>query len=586
MRTTQTLLGNKARKAVLDGVNAIYHAVRPTLGPQAKKALLYRTFGRGNRIVDDGYMVAECQEPRNQFARMAAQTFREGTKRTNEIVGDGTTTTTVIGGKLMNDVAALLSESSSSIINVGGKSKDGKGMGVMTLRENILKSATDVKAKIKERAHKIESLEDLEKVAMVSIDDPEVGKAVAKMAWEVGEDGFIDVVEGYKGKIETEINTGFRFAAKVAAKVFINNPARFEMIANDCPVLITNYALENPKQVADFVSPIIQAESKVIIIAPKFSDDVLMEFFKAMYTINKDGVKVKRPIDIFPVHTPSLRTDQFEDLAIYCGAKFFDKAKGISITKVSMEDAGFIEKLIVKDVENKEDAMASGGKGLRSAVLATSGGEIVAETSTPVEERIKVLKGQLDETRQEQFKILLQRRIASMASALGVIRVGDSTQASSLYRKLKIEDGVNACKAALRGGYVKGGGLCLKEIAETLPENDILKSALEEPYNIIQASVDGGIEISPDIIDPAEMIYYAVEHATQIVANLATVEIITPETEDPIHGEGEFAIARAIQEFVISNKRHLGQLKDNEEEIMRDAMGGMTVDETLTLDNG
>lgn len=587
MRPTKTLLGKDARKAVLAGVNAIWHPVRVTLGPQAKKALLYRTYNRGSRIVDDGYMVAECQEPQDPFVRMVAQAFREGTKRTNERVGDGTTTTTVIGGQLMNDVMTLLGET-SSVIGVTGSGA--KGMGVMTLRSKIIASAQVVKEAITAIAKKIETIEELEQLAIISADDVEVGKVVAKMAWEVGVDGHIDVVEGYKGEIETNVSQGFRFPAKVPGKIFLNNPARYEMLANDCAVLITNYSLENPHQLAEAINPILKETPRLIIVSPKFSDEVLLDLFKAMYVIHPDGTKTKKGgVDIFPVHTPALRTEQFEDLAIYCGARFIDKAKGHTLKGIKLSDAGFMEKLVVKDTESREDAVATGGRGSQENITIdlehTDGGSITQKTSA-VKQRIDILKDQLKETQQEQFKKLLERRIASMASSVGVIRVGDSTQASSLYRKLKIEDAVYACKAALRGGYVKGGGLCLKDIADKMPETDILKNALLAPYNQIQSSVDGGIDITDDVIDPAEMIYYAVEHATQIVANLATVEVITPELEETNPGDGYMTIAKAINEYVISNKLHLGQIQANQVEEERDRMGGLTIDEKITLDNG
>lgn len=590
-RPTQTILGNKARKAVLDGVNAIYDPVRRTLGPQAKKALLYRTFNRGGRIVDDGYAVAECQEPKDPFIRMVASAFKEGTKRTNERVGDGTTTTTVIGGKLMNDVYSLSSETSSSIGTIGTK---GKGLGSTTLRKNILESAEKVKQAIKDSAKKVGSLKELENIAIISADDEEVGKTVAKMAWEVGVDGFIDVVEGYKGEIETEITQGCRFPAKIAAKAFLNNPSRYEMVATDCPVVVTNYALESAKQAADdFINPLIEKNPRLIIIAPRFSDEVLVDIFKAMYTVDPQGNRVKKPgYDIFPVFAPSLRTEQFEDVAVYCGARFIDKSKGHTLKGIKVTDAGFLEKLIVKDTESREDAIATGGRGAREDLKIDSEKPVneSIEKTSPVNERIATLKNQIKETQQEIHKKILERRIASLASAGGIIRVGDSTQASSLYRKLKIEDAVFACKAALRGGYVKGGGLCLKEIAETLPDNDILKNALIAPYHQIQSSVDGGIEIGSEIIDPMEMIYYAVEHATQIIANLSTVEILTPELDDPVHGEGELAIARMIGEVSIALKKHYGQLKENEEEMERDNMNsltkGLSIDEFVNQDNG
>lgn len=584
MRTTKTLLDQEARKAIIDGVNAIFLPVRKTFGPQAKKALLYRTYNRGSRIVDDGHTVADVQEPRNQFVRLAAQTFKEACKRTNEVVGDGTSGTTIYAGRLMNDVYKILSENSSSYM----KSGTGK-IGVMTMRQKILDAAEAVKKQIREASTKIKTLEELEKIATVSVEDKELGKIIAEMAWKVGTDGFIDVVEGYKGEIETEIIEGFRFPAKVPAKAFVNNPARFEMVMKDCPVLVTNYALDNGADIGTTLQNMNQFTSKIIIIAPSFSDNVLLNMVNA----NKQGYA------IFPVAVPSLRTEQFEDLAIYCAATFIDKNKNKILKNVRFEDLGFLGKLIIKDTENREEASATGGRGaiekdiseMVDADVEKDGkktkGKVMKERKTsPVIERINTLKSQLAETREQRFKTLMERRIASMASAVGIIRVGDSTQASSLYRKLKIEDAVYACKSALRSGYVKGGGLCLKEIADQLPNDHILKSALLAPYEQIQNSIEGGLEIGEDIIDPTDAVFYAIEFGTSVVANLATVEIITVEEEDPIMGEGEFAMARALNEFVINDKIHKGQIKENEREVELDRMNGMTDDELVLTDNG
>jgi chaperonin GroEL len=586
MRTTRTLIGAKALRAVYDGVNAIYEPVRRTFGPQGRNVLLYRNWGRGPRITNDGVTVAECQEPKDIFVRLAAQAFKESCKRTNEKVGDGTTCTTIIGGKLFNTVYSVISE-------IGDGIMASNNIGVMTLRKNLLNTAEKVKLVVKDSAKKVEIVEDLEKIAVVSVEDPKLGKTIAGMVWETGVDGFIDVTDGFKGEIETEVIKGMRFPARVSAKAFINSPAKYEMVANDCPVVVTNYELDNVKQVAKMVDPLLAKNPKIIIIAPKFSNEVLEAFFKAMFVINEQGMRVKKPgVDIYPVSVPSLRTEQFDDLAVYCGANFIDKNKGRKLDNTTERDLGFLEKLVVKDVEAKEDAIATGGGGTREEVMPdvtddVDGTKVLKEKqSSKIAERIEMLKGQLVETQQEQYKKLLERRIASMASAVGVIRVGDSTQASALYLKLKVEDAVFACKAALRGGYVKGGGLCLKEIAETLPENDLMKPALLAPYEQIQSSVDGGIDISDDIIDPAEVIYYAIEHAVGVVANLITVDVITQEMEDPLMGEGEYAIAKAMNELVISDKIHKGQLKESEVEAERDKLNGLTTDEYLSMDNG
>jgi len=470
----------------------------------------------------------------------------------NYIVTHNTTATTILGGTLFNEIYKDLDETQNVFT--------GKKKSVVSLKKEILAEAEKVKEAIKAQAKKIETLEDLEKVSIISVKDEALGKLVAKIAWEVGVDGFIDVVEGYKGEIETEVIKGMRFAAKVPAKAFVNNPARFEMVMTDTPILITNHGLSNAGDIAQAVNEIGKTTTKLAIVAPSFSENVLVNFVNA----------AKGGYFIYPILAPALRTEQLEDLAIYCGAKFIDKNKGNKLQNVRSIDLGQIEKAVIKDTETREDAVITGGKGTYEVVNSKS----------EVEKRIEVLKGQLEETKQEQFKKLLERRIASMASAVGVIRVGDSTQASSLYRKLKIEDAVYACRAALRGGYVKGGGLCLKEISDTLPEGHILKKTLLTPYEIIQEST-GGIDISENVIDPADAMYYAVEHATQVVANLITVDSITCEEEDHTPEEGSFEIARMLRELVINDKIQKGQLREGEAEAFRDSLGGLTEDEYI-----
>lgn len=572
-RPTITLLGEDARKAVYSGVMAIYEPVKRTIGPQGKTALLFRTFNRGSRITDDGVTVSECQEPKNPHIRLAAQAFKESCKRTVEKVGDGTTTTVVIGGRAMMNVYALLSESGSEFVS---KNKGATTIGVMTLRANMLATSERVKAKIKEKAVIVNDIAELERIATISVKDAELGKVIASMAMEVGVDGFLDVVEGYKGEIETEIIKGFRFAGKPGAKAFVNNPARYEMVMEDYHILLTNYALDNAAEIAKVFQKLNEATSKIVIVAPSFSQDVLIQ----MHGACKSGYF------LMPVKAPSLRTELFEDLAVNCGATFIDKNKGRALRGIDKRDLGFFEKMIVKDTEAREDAIVTGGAGTKAQVSV--GYEGAEEHPSPIQERIEMLKKQLVETKGDQFKKLLERRIASMASAVGVIRVGDTTEASALFRKLKIEDGVYACKAALRGGYVKGGGLCLKEIVEELElsDSDVLKDALLHPYQLIQGSVDGGIEITDDIIDPAEAIYYAVEHAVGVVSQLATVEVITPELEQPDQAEATYQLARNMGEMSIAMKQHFGLLRENEVEMERDRMNGLNVDEMVALDTG
>ena len=579
-KPTITLQGDKAREVAHRAVNKIYNVVRSTFGPEGRNALLFRAWNRGNRITNDGVTVAECITPKDLHERLVADVVKESAKKTNEKVGDGTTFTIIFVGHLFNKLYKTLSGQDGGI-DVGNSSN----IGVISLKKETIKSAKNIKELVRKSAKKVKDLKDLEKIATVSVQDEELGKTVAKMAWEVGLDGFIDVVEGYKGEIETEVIKGFKFPAKVPGKAFVNNPSKFEMLAQDCPVLITNYALDNIKQIMYPLAEILKRNPKLIIIAPQFSESVLESFWKTMFAVNQQGQVSRRGVDIFPVKTPSLRTEQFEDLSIYCKAKFINKDKGHKVENMSIGDLGFLGKLIVKDSEAKEDAIATGGAGTDNVMGSLNNGTKI-EGVSPVQERINILKKQREETKTDTFKKLLDRRIASMASAVGIIRVGGSTDAENLYQKLKIEDCVYACKAALKGGYVKGGGVCLKEIAETLSDADILKETLSAPYEQIQSSVDGGLEIGEDIIDPADVIYYGIEHAVGIVSNLITLDSIIAETEDYGQHDGEFAIAKQIQEFVISDKINKGQMKESETEAWKDANGGLTNDEVIALDRG
>ena len=560
-KSTLVKRGEDARKAILRGVNYVYDSVKLTLGPEGGNALMPRTYNRGPRITNDGITIAELHEPKDEFENLAANAFKESAKRTNEKAGDGTTTTIVIAGKLINDVFNLIS---SPIPTVGGEK-----IGVMKLKKEIIEAAETVIEKIAEKSTKIESLEDLEKIATVSVEDHELGKIIAGIVWETGLDGFIDVVEGYKGTIETEIIKGMRFPAKVPAKAFVNNPARFEMIGTDVPVIVTNFSLDNAPQVVSFLSKL--NEPKIAIFAPSFSESVLISLIAS---------RKQSGFTSFPVAVPSLRTEQFDDLATYTGAAFINKDKGMKLDRIQASDLGWLEKIVVKDVDAKEDAVVTGGKGTKEVEVKV--GKDIMIQEAPVAQRIKTLQGQLEETREAIHKKLLERRIASMASAIGVIRVGAPSQAEALYKKLKIEDATYACKAALQEGYVKGGGLCLKEIAEELPET-ILTAALKAPYEQIQANAEGTLDISEDIIDPAKSTRLAVEHAVSVTAHLATVKIIVAEVRDESPAEGYRAIAQALMMYNrIWNKKE-GIMKENELEVERD--WSKLYEEKLLADN-
>lgn len=549
---TETRIDAEARKAILRGVNCVYEPVRRTLGPAGANALLFRTFNRGPRITNDGVTIAETVQPKDPFVKIVAEAFKEAAKRTNELAGDATTTTVVIGGHLINKTFKQLAEGPSVI--------GARKYSPMKMKNEMLLALDDVVKKIKEHTSPVKDLKTLEKIATVSVEDEQMGKMIAGMVFDIGGKGHIDVVEGFKGYIETDVIKGLRFPAKVPAKGFINNPDRHEMVAIDSHVLVTNYNLDNVREIGETINGFINGSNikKLVIMAPKFSEQVLIELFAA----NKNGYA------FLPVMVPALRTDQYEDVCTYFGATFVNKEAGKKIGSVLPSDLGFVDKLVVKDVEAREDATALGGKGSKTKA---------------VEERIKTLESQARETKTPAHKKLLERRIAGMSSAVGVIRVGAPSQAEGLYKKLKIEDAVYACKAALEEGYVKGAGVMLSNIADELPEN-ILTESLKAPYKQIQENAQEELKIGTSIIDPAKAIRLAVEHAVSVAAHLITVRIITPEIPDDNPADGYNNIANAIMAYTTMWGKREGLVKDGEDEAAREQLS--RYEDMAANDNG
>lgn len=595
MRHTYTLEGSKARKIIVRGVKAIYEPVKRTLGPEGANALIPRTLNRNSRFTDDGKTVAENQRPKNLFVRSISTAFTETCLKTDNKAGDGTTTATIVAGRTYLTGYDLLSQ------NKGEGFNKGKNVGVISVKKGIYKTAEKVKELIKKQAKKIKTKEELENLAVISCKDDEIGKLVADVVWKTGTDGYVDVVEGYTDKIEVEVQAGMRFPAKVPNRNFFTDQKSFELRATDAEVLVTDYEIgiikgSNNKgitlnQLVEQIQPILKKNKQTVLIAKNYTEECLAAIFdlnfQAVRLENGATKLAKTELTLLPVKAPSLRTEQFQDLEVYFGGKFIQSFNQDFVVK--QEDLGFVDSLVVKGEEVREDATAVGGSGTKKTAKA-SFEKVVGDPgfkerdekekelkTTPVEDRVKMLKGQLKKTRQDILKEILERRIASLSKGVGTIRVGAPTDAEGLFKKLKVEDTKNACRSALRSGYVKGGGLCLKEIADTLPDTDLMKKALQEPYNIIQDSLEDK-NIPDTVIDSADSVYYAVEYGSQVAAQLLTTDIVTVEHEDQGYGEDGLNISKAIMRMANAYEQHHGLEKQGSDEMMNDMLGGLSQD--------
>lgn len=550
---TEVVRGAEARKKILAGVNSIIEVIAPTHGPAGRSVLLPRTHNRGPRVVDDGYMAAENVLLKDIHERMAAEKFKEGIKKTNMLAGDGTTGTGIVSASVINKVLRELPDNEIPIVLPPGQKKS-KNPSVKEIHKDLNDTKNLVIEEIKKVAKPVKTLTELEKIAYVSMNDDANAKLVAKLVWDVARDSngdyinnHIEVTDGFKGEIEVEVIRGMRFPAKVSAPAFVNRPERHEMVAEDVPVLVTNYKLDN----GFVIQGILERCNvpKIAIFAPEFSVGVLQ--YLAQTT--------KGGLHCFPIKCPSLRTEQMEDLAVYTGATVIDKGVGAKLDNVGPISLGFAEKIIVKNTENREDAVLFGGKGER----------VKRADANLIEERVKVLKGQLKECRNDIEKISLEKRIANLGSAIGIVRVGSSTEGEGLYLKLKIEDGVYACKGALEEGYVQGGGLCLKKIAEKLPEN-ILTDALKAPHTQLLRNAGGDFEVGKDIVDPAKVVRLIVEHGVSVAATMITTHAIIAEVREESPAEGYTKIAKALNRYAYYWAKEKGMIKESQDEAEAD----------------
>lgn len=553
---TEVLTGIDARKRVRSGVTRVYDAVRRTLGPEGKNAIVPRSWNRGPRMTNDGITIAENIMPKDEHERLVSDFFVEGSSRTNKAVGDGTSSTTVFAGRLVLDLLDQMGERPAVAV-LGGEDgpKKNDTRRVRSLRHAIQKERDDVVELIKQSTKKIQTPEELLSVAKVSIGEDELAKTVSDLVWRVArtEDGayidnHIDVVEGYKQRIEVEVTEGMRFPAKVPHRFFVTSGERNEMVCENVHILVTSHKLDDVNAVVTLLQK--ANVNRIALVAPGFSMPVLQMLINSMVD---PETKQKNGNFFYPVNAPALRSVQFEDIAMYADANFIDKDTHVLRT-VNKDDLGFATKIIVKDSEQREDAVMIGGRGAGSEKIIT---------------RVAELKEQIKDSKNEVDKFSLERRIANLNAAVGVIRIGATTNAELLYLKHKAEDGVFACRAALEEGVVRGGGVCLYDIANS---NDfpVIGNALAAPYNQIQENAGGNLDIAEDVIDPAKVVRLVVEHGASIAAQLITTEILIAEPRDKAPYEGDALVARAIGKLAYYDAKHHGLLAEASDEAEKD----------------
>jgi chaperonin GroEL len=516
----------EARGAMLKGVNTLADAVRVTLGPKGRNVVLSKKFG-APVITKDGVTVAKEIELKDKYENMGAQMVREVAVKTNDTAGDGTTTATVLAQAIFR----------AGVKNVAA------GANPMSLQRGIQLATERVVSELSRISKKVKSKDDLLNVATVSANnDREIGRLISEAMEQVGKDGVVTVEESKTLQTELEIVEGMQFDRGYLSPYFITNPDRMECVLEDAFILL------HEKKIAAMrdLLPVLEQTAgsrPLLIIAEDIEGDAL-----ATLVVNK----LRGTIKVCAVKAPAFgdrRKAILEDLAFLTGARVITEELGVKLENVQLSDLGSAKRVIVdKD----------------TTTIVEGGGE-----PKTIQGRVGTIRKQIEETTSDYDREKLQERLAKLAGGVAVVKVGAPTETAMKEIKMRVEDALNATKAAAQEGIVVGGGVALLRAAKVLDDIEdkdedvktgiaIVRRALEEPLRRIaeNAGLDGAVIVgrvedmkgtkgfnaatgqfedlaAAGIIDPTKVVRTALQNASSIAGLLLTTDAAVVEAPEP-----------------------------------------------------
>lgn len=486
--------GQKTIKELRKGIDKVAKIVGSTIGPCGRNKIIeYK--GR-SYPTNDGVTIAKHIIFEDEIENLGAQLIIEAAMKTNDMVGDGTTTAIILTKAIIDEVMDKIEKNINPL--------DENATDVFKFRKEIENACKEVVEELKKIAKPIEAREDLEKVAMVSMQDEDMGKTIADIVHRTGANGFVTVEQSYKYETEHEVVKGMKLDATYVAPHFVTRRARREAVWENAPILVTSNtveSLENLRRINEIVTKQMKKQA-FIIMATKFDRAIIPALI---------AVTLRTTTKILPIKAPALTPEQLEDVAAYTGAVFIDADKDMGMDKITKEDFGKTTKVVA----DRDFTIIMGGGGKKE----------------DVEKRINDLKEQVHLEKRDMFKKKIERRVASLAAGVGIIKVGAKTDVERDYLKDKVDDAVHACQAAAQEGIVKGGGLALKEIAEKLPDSNILKKPLMVPWELIQKYAGGKLKIGKEIVDPVKVTRVALENACSAAKTFITSDGVVCENK-------------------------------------------------------
>lgn len=446
----EVLFGEDLKKRLLAGVDTVADAVKVTLGPRGRNVILDKGYG-GPTITNDGVSIAKEISLKGKFENMGAEIVKEVANKTNDLAGDGTTTATVLTQALVRE----------------GLRQTTLGLDTMAVRHGMEKALAVVVDGLKGQAIKINTAEEIKQVATISAESEEIGAKIAEAIEKVGKDGVVTVEESQSFGIETELTEGMEFDKGYVSPYMVTNPERMESEYKDAQILITDKKISTVQQILPLLEKIAQSGKKELVI---IAEDVDGEALTTL-VVNK----LKGGFSVLAVKAPGYgdrKKEVLQDIAITTGGQLISEEVGLKLEEVELEQLGRADRVVA----TKDNTVLVGGKGDKSAI----------------KERVAALRKQEESTTSKFDKEKLQERVAKLSGGVGVIRVGAATETEMKYLKLKIEDAVNATKAAIDEGIVSGGGTALAKVAATAEEKkpSDLSAAEEVGYSIVVTSLD------------------------------------------------------------------------------------------------
>ena len=517
----------EARNAMLQGVDTLANAVRVTLGPKGRNVVLGKKFGPPV-ITKDGVTVAKEIELKDKYQNMGAQMVREVAVKTNDKAGDGTTTATILAQAIFRE----------GVKNVTA------GANPMALQRGIQLATDQVVAELERMSKKVKGKEELTNVATVSANnDRAIGELISEAMERVGKDGVVTVEESKTLQTELDIVEGMQFDRGYLSPYFMTNPDRMEAVLDEPYILLYEKKIAAMRELIPVLEQTAGAGRALLIIAEDIEGDAL-----ATLIVNK----LRGTIKVCAVKAPAFgdrRKAILEDLAVLTGGKVITEDLGIKLENVTLADLGTAKRVIV----DKEATTVVEGGGDQRAIQG----------------RVATIRKQIEESTSDYDREKLQERLAKLAGGVAVVRVGAQTETAMKEIKMRVEDALNATKAAAQEGIVVGGGIALLRASKVLDNHDgddpdvrtgvkIVRRALQEPVRRIaeNAGIDGAIVVgqveqlkgnkglnavtgqiedlaAAGIIDPTKVVRTALQNAASIAGLLLTTDAAVTELPEP-----------------------------------------------------